>query len=240
MMKRQRWTSALPFLSAILLSFLFGAYASVALAQTQPLQVLPSEAVRPSLPSFVSGNPNTLIAQDKAKVASSGGVFQVKETEIIAEKVTESPSPTPALMPTTSITPTPTLAVVAKDMVQPAPTAGNSTGGLNADILFSLVNAHRSKIGLVPFQKDSESCGIASSRAPELQNEIYGGGVMHAGFINRHIGNFATENMISQQTEQDAFNWWLNSGIHKAAIEGNATRSCIACSGNNCTEIFLK
>ena len=67
---------------------------------------------------------------------------------------------------------------------------------------------------------------------------MYGGAGMHAGFYNRHLPYWATENIISQKTEADAVNWWLHSPIHRSAIEGNYTNASVACQGNNCSMIF--
>lgn len=109
---------------------------------------------------------------------------------------------------------------------------------LNADVLFSLMNTQRATLSLPPFQKNDQLCSVATSRAPEAATEIFSGGRMHAGFWSRNLPYFATENMIYQQTEQAALNWWLNSPIHRSAVDGNYTNSCVACSGKVCVAIF--
>lgn len=111
-------------------------------------------------------------------------------------------------------------------------------GGLRAEVLFAMVNDHRARIGLPPFQQDGDLSQIAQSRTPELQGEMYNGGGMHAGFYNRQLPYRATENMISQQTEAEALNWWLNSSVHRKAIEGDYTHASVACEGKNCAMIF--
>lgn len=109
---------------------------------------------------------------------------------------------------------------------------------LNADKLFGMVNAHRKTYNLPPFQKDKALCDIATSRTPELYNEIFVNNNMHAGFYARNLPYWATENMIYMRTEEDALRWWLNSPIHRQAIEGSYTHSCTACLGQACSEIF--
>ena len=175
-------------------------------------------------------------------------VKQHKQSHVLAEKVI-SPAPvkkksvpkslipiaeaaekevvvTPTSLPTQ--TPTPTL--------QPATITSNA-GGLDAEKLFSMINTHRASIGLASFQKDANLCSLAQSRAPELPGEIMNG-TIHAGFRNRNLPYWATENMIHQDTEQQAFNWWMNSSLHRSAIEGSHTYACGACQGKSCAMIF--
>jgi uncharacterized protein YkwD len=138
-------------------------------------------------------------------------------------------SPQPAV-------PSPSAAQI-QSVATPTPSAGSS-GVLNADVLFSLVNQTRMNAGLPEFEKHPDICSIAWSRAPELDNEIYGSSYMHAGFHARDLPFWATENMISQQTETDALNWWLNSSVHRAAIFGDYKYACTACAGKSCNMIF--
>jgi uncharacterized protein YkwD len=112
-----------------------------------------------------------------------------------------------------------------------------SKGGLNADQLFDMSNAHRLAMGLPPFQKEERACRLALKRAPEIAAEIVNGN-MHAGMYGRNLPYWNTENIISMRTEEDAFHWWLNDDIHRKAIEGNYTYSCVACHGNNCAQEF--
>lgn len=109
---------------------------------------------------------------------------------------------------------------------------------LNALYLFNLVNAYRKKVKLTEFKPNEQLCQIAVSRLPELAAEIYGGRGMHSGFQKREISKTATENLISFHTEEEALNWWLNSYVHRNAIEGDYKYSCVACKDNNCTELF--
>lgn len=109
---------------------------------------------------------------------------------------------------------------------------------LNGDVLFNLVNTMRTQYGLAPFQKDDRICNVALSRVPELDNEIWVSHTMHAGFYARNLPYFATENIISMRTEQEALKWWLNSPVHRAALLGNYKYACTACSGKSCSMIF--
>lgn len=168
-------------------------------------------------------------------------------------QTTITPSPTPTVRPrgifimdtaiATRVTPTPTPTATpqANQQVLAANTASASVpsnpGGLNADKLFGMVNAYRQSINLPAFQKDERSCSLAASRAPEINNEI-ATGTMHQGLKNRNLPYWNTENIISMNSEEAALNWWLNDYIHKKAIEGNFTYSCVACSGNACAEEF--
>ncbi len=100
-----------------------------------------------------------------------------------------------------------------------------------------MVNSYRASKGLALFQKDEKSCQLASSRAPEIGAEI-AEGHMHSGLRDRNLPYWNTENIISMRTEEEALNWWLNDTIHREAIEGNSTYSCMACAGNSCAEEF--
>jgi hypothetical protein len=122
--------------------------------------------------------------------------------------------------------------------VPTAPQSTESSGVLNAEVIFSMVNTIRINAGLSPFEKHPEVCAIVQSRAPELDNEIYGRSYMHAGFHSRDLPFRATENMISQQTEQEAVNWWMNSAVHRSALLGSYKYACVACQGKSCAMIF--
>lgn len=164
-----------------------------------------------------------------------------KITEEITEAIeltpapTEIPTPTPTQIPTAKvITPTSTTAVT----VPPIQTGGNtSTGGLNADVLFSMSNNYRAGLGLPPFQTDARICSLAAARAPQIAAEI-AGGYMHAGKDSHGFPYRFTENIITMRSEQEAFNWWINDHIHRVQIEAPNTHSCVACAGNACTQEF--
>lgn len=146
------------------------------------------------------------------------------------------PSPQPSTigekndLPASPPTPTPKPA-------SPSVTTIPTSGGLNAEVLFTMVNSYRASKGLPAFQKDERTCSLAVSRAPEIENEV-ANNTMHSGLRTRNLSYWNTENIISMRNETEAFNWWINDQIHREAIESNNTYSCIACSGNSCAEEF--
>jgi len=101
-----------------------------------------------------------------------------------------------------------------------------------------MINDIRAQNGLAPFEKDAALCAIAQSRAPEIYSEIFVTHTMHAGFYGRNLPYWATENLIHQNTEAEAVNWWMNSPVHRAAILGNYKFSCGACLGKSCCQLF--
>lgn len=109
---------------------------------------------------------------------------------------------------------------------------------LSADLLFSMVNNHRAGINLPPLEQEAQICAVAYSRREEIAQEIYQGLPMHAGFYAKNLPYWATENMIYQHTEAEALNWWLNSPIHRSAIEGNYKYACGVCNGEVCNMVF--
>jgi uncharacterized protein YkwD len=138
-----------------------------------------------------------------------------------------TPSPSPTIEPTVAI-PTPTS----------APVMTSQTNGLNADLLFSMVNNHRKSIGLHELQKDEKTCSLAAARAPEIAAEM-AAGTLHSGMYGRNLPYWNTENAIALGSEEAAFNWWLNEPIHRASMESKMyTYSCTACSGKYCVQEF--
>lgn len=115
----------------------------------------------------------------------------------------------------------------------PAPAAT-----LSAEILFEMVNNHRASIALPAFEKEAQVCSVAEARKQGIADEIFNGLPMHAGFYNMNLPYWATENMIYQHTEQEALTWWLNSPVHRSAIEGNYKYACGVCNGEVCNMVF--
>jgi uncharacterized protein YkwD len=109
---------------------------------------------------------------------------------------------------------------------------------LNPEVLFNLINKHRADIGMPAFEKDGRLCQLAQYRAPMLQREIFGGGVMHSGLRALKLPYWITENIAGYNTEQVIFNFWMSDYIHKKAIESDNKYSCGACSGNTCAQEF--
>lgn len=108
---------------------------------------------------------------------------------------------------------------------------------LNAERLFQLINDYRIQLGLPAFQKDPVICDIAKQRGPALDREVETG-TIHAGFYALNLPYWATENMKYGGNEQEMFNWWLNSPIHRRAIEGEFKFACGECYGRSCNQIF--
>jgi hypothetical protein len=156
------------------------------------------------------------------------------------EKTPATPTPTSAPTPTPTSAPTPTPVATAQP-TQAIQTGGNtSTGGLNADVLFSMSNNYRNSIGLASFQTDPRICSLAAARAPQIAAEI-SGGYMHAGQHSHNFPYWFSENIVTMRTEAEAFHWWINhapNNIHKQQIESSNTHSCVACSGNACVQHF--
>jgi uncharacterized protein YkwD len=151
--------------------------------------------------------------------------------EVLADETEVTPTPTPTNTPT----PTPTAAPAQPASVLPSYA---TNGSLNAEVLFSMANQTRADAGLPAFEKHPDVCAVAESRKPEIENEVYGSSSIHAGFRARDLPFRATENMISQQTEDQAMSWWMNSSIHRAAILGSAKYACVACQNKTCAMIF--
>lgn len=148
--------------------------------------------------------------------------------------------------PTITLTPIPSVTLLtlkpsATIAPSPFPTTDQSiipSYGLNADTLFSLVNNYRRENAKLLFTKDDTTCSIASVRAAQVYNEIYGTSQMHAGLNAMQLPYRITENIISYSTEEEAFNWWKNDYIHRIQMLGDFNYSCTACSGNSCSQVF--
>jgi uncharacterized protein YkwD len=184
------------------------------------LPVLPSQTP----PAFQEPSKEPTPSTTTVNKATNQSTEPEKTKTIVfsTEEVTDAPTPTPTKAPAP---------------VNPVTTVSSNPGGLNADVLFSLVNNYRTSQGLPAFQKDDRSCSLAASRAPEINGEI-ASGTMHSGLRARALPYWNTENIISMNSEAAAFNWWINDKIHHDAIVGNYTYSCVACSGNACAEEF--
>ncbi len=149
-----------------------------------------------------------------------------------------TPTPTPTSTPTPSATHTPA-PVQQVSSEEPAETEQpGKPSSLSADAIFEMINNHRTSLSLSPFQKDDRLCTLARERGPELYDEIFVTHNIHGGFYARNLPYWITENMKYGDSETDVFKWWLSSGIHRRAIEGNFTYSCGECYGNSCVQLF--
>lgn len=147
--------------------------------------------------------------------------------------ITPFETPTPSVSPaeTLQTTPIPQISQAAQDYI--------SVEGpnLNSELIFNLINSHRSSIGKAPFQKDDALCSLAQIRSTELSAE-FANGSLHSGLYNRNLPYWITENAKWGSNEAGTVQWWLNSGVHRRAIEGDYTYSCGACVGNSCVQLF--
>ena len=112
------------------------------------------------------------------------------------------------------------------------------TATLSAEVLFQLVNTHRKEMSLPELTRNEPVCDVAYSRKEEITQEIFVTHLLHAGFYAKNLPYYATENMIWQHTEQESLNWWLNSPVHRAAIEGAYKYACGVCNGEVCNMVF--
>ncbi len=119
-------------------------------------------------------------------------------------------------------------------LVQPQEEKAHS---LNPEVILSLINEKRAQANLAPLEKDEKVCEVANLRAPELSGEL-AKGQLHAGFYGRHLPYPAAENVIYMRSEEAAVDWWMNSSVHRRQLLGDYKYTCVACSGESCTEIF--
>lgn len=154
------------------------------------------------------------------------------------------PTLTPTLLPTQTptSTPYPTILPSASSQqpvlptLQPHSTAAPDS--LDAEKLFRLINEHRSTKNLTPLEKHDYLCNVAKNRAPQLYDEIFITKNVHAGFYEMNLPYWITENMAHYDSEDIIMQWWLNSTIHRNAIEGNHRYTCGACHGKSCVQLF--
>ena len=158
--------------------------------------------------------------------------------------VTATPTPTPLQKGQASLTPSPTTTPITKSQTETSNTnsetkpSSSKPASLNPEILFVLINNHRKEIGKPAFEKDSRLCSLAVERGPELSDEIFVNHNVHSGLYNRNLPYWITENMASYASEEQIFNWWMGSTIHKKAIESDNKYSCGECWGNSCAQLF--
>lgn len=154
-------------------------------------------------------------------------------------------SPTPTTIPTKAATPTLTITaeVIPTETQTPVLTATLTPVPVIIDTssrseeIFSKINAHRATLNLPPFQKEDKLCSLAASRGPELQNEV-NTGTIHKGLYDRNLPYWITENMAYYPSVDADMNFWLNSSIHRSAIQGDFQYSCGHCEGNACIVLF--
>jgi uncharacterized protein YkwD len=153
------------------------------------------------------------------------------------EYIPPTPTPTTMVLPNNTVTPevSPT---VSLDQA-PVDNLPAVSQNLNSDLIFDMINQHRAQIGKSAFIKDPALCQLAQIRSTELYGELFEGkGALHSGLYNRNLPYWVTENAKYGSNEAGTVKWWLNSPIHRAAIEGNDIYSCGACNGTVCSQLF--
>ncbi|MBP7967075.1 thermonuclease family protein [Candidatus Woesebacteria bacterium] len=158
-------------------------------------------------------------------------------------KARQTPQPTqqkkdlnPTSIPTQTVTP-----VTITPQTSSIPTQSTVTPpvrSLSGEKLLVLINEHRKGLQLPALEKNEYLCNIANTRAPQLYDEIFTNHNVHAGFYAMNLPYWITENMAHYESEEKIMQWWLNSTVHRHAIEGNHTYSCGACFGNSCAQLF--
>jgi uncharacterized protein YkwD len=146
--------------------------------------------------------------------------------------------PTPTEAPTVTPTPTTEPQKPTDTTQAPADNVPADASSLNSDVILDLINAHRAQIGKPAFLKDESLCALATTRSMELHDELFINHNLHSGLYNRNLPYWITEDAKWGSNEAGTVNWWLNSPIHRAAIEGDYTYSCGACNGSMCSQLF--
>lgn len=166
--------------------------------------------------------------------ADMKGIPRTDEKLICSAVGAEKPTPTPTKVKA-QITALPTVEPTETTSV---PSTAEKPPSLSADLLFDMINNYRASIGKPAYQKDDNLCSLAQERGPELYDEVFTSGNIHGGLYARNLPYWITENMKYGPDENDVFNWWMGSSIHKKAIEGDFTYSCGECYGNTCAQLF--
>jgi len=174
----------------------------------------------------------------QSEIVVKGANRGANELSYATEPTRYIPTPTATVTPTASVTIAPS---IVPNPMQQAPLDLFPADGpdLNTTLIHDLVNAHRASIGKQAFQTEAALCQLAKVRSQELQGELFEGkGYLHSGLYNRQLPYWITENAKYGSNEAGTVRWWLNSPIHRSAIEGDYTYSCAACTGTKCAQLF--
>jgi uncharacterized protein YkwD len=129
----------------------------------------------------------------------------------------------------------------------------NRASELEQDI-HSLVNAHRSTLGLGPFSYSEEVAGVARQHSQAMatgrSNFSHAGADKRQQVLARKIAfrrfaeNIAMNTYRSDVAGKKAFDDWLTSSGHRAAIEGNFNQTGIGVAQDSAgafyfTQIFV-
>lgn len=182
---------------------------------------------------------------EREAYGNSAGIFtkvcQVTPTPgtALSKKPTKTTNtPTSQNLYSKLLSPTPTNTPSPTPVIEAQKSTGIKPASLNPEILFVLINNHRQSIGKAPFEKEGRLCSLAIERGPELYDEIFVTRNVHAGLTKRNLPYWITENMAHYDTEEQVFNWWMGSTIHRRAIESDSRYSCGECFGNSCAQLF--
>lgn len=107
---------------------------------------------------------------------------------------------------------------------------------LDSEILWSLIQTWRIENGLHAYIKNQELCKIAIDRS----DDEFDYNNPHKGFIEKyHKGSYSiSENLTGATSEKDALNRWLNSPLHRQALEKDFRFSCTATYKDLAVQIF--
>ena len=114
---------------------------------------------------------------------------------------------------------------------------------LDENKLFDLVNIYRQSKGLSMLTKSVVTCGIATLRVNEIQNDF-----SHDGFrrnsqkwINSYNLSYLGENLAEDySSEEIVLSKWLKSSKHRENLMDDYSYSCMRCKNNKCVQIFAK
>jgi len=151
----------------------------------------------------------------------------------VSAQVTPTAYATPPSVPVST---TPTQAPTGTAV--PASATDTTSIQLNADKLFDMVNTYRASANLPAYQKEDRICKLADERVVEIYDEIWVTYSMHSGLRRRNLDYWVWENLIYQNTEEQALNWWINSPIHNKGLLSDMHYSCARCSGKSCVMLF--
>lgn len=206
-------------------------YTHVSFNTAKKLAIKSEKHQKKEVEAIVITPPQQKITPDATIMMPTPTIYRAPEKAVQARNDLTIPTPTAAA-------PTPTKPLSTPTTIQAtATTVPTNNGGLNPEKLFTMANNYRQSKGLAPLEKDERACTLAASRAPEINAEV-AEGRMHSGLKARNLPYWNTENIITMNSEEAAFNWWINDTIHREAIEGNYKYSCVACSGNACAQEF--
>lgn len=210
----------------------------------EKLTMLSQTAARPSyicstpLKNFFATNNCEVVKTTQPETVVKGTNRGVHELTYATEPTKYIPTPTVTVIPT--VTATIATSIVPSPMQQAPMDLFPADGpNLDSNLIQDLINAHRASIGKPAFQTEPALCQLAQVRSTELQGELFEGkGYLHSGLYNRNLPYWITENAKYGSNEAGTVRWWLNSPIHRSAIEGDHVYSCGACSGTKCSQLF--